>query len=283
MRHAKLKKLFTSLTIIGIAAGLGLFNSDASAATSTVNVAAPNGNSTYVINTDSGPKGYLGALIKKMDRDMPQYKFKTTFTSQNAVFSGLQSGKYDVALNNSWYNKQRFATYYHTRGVGLDDLRLIYRKGTKPVTSLNQVAKRNLKLEPISTDDARYSVIKKYNDDHSKKINLHAIGDQSSGDAMKQISEGKYDVAIDPYPAYKQVQHNKVGRNLRVSKSIGQETQYLLLHKDSKNKRLTQAMNKEIKKLYKNGYLAKITKKYLYENTFALPGAKKNYNSQFNK
>ena len=38
-----------------------------------------------------------------------------------------------------------------------------------------------------------------------------------------------------------------------------------------------------IKKLYDNGYLEKLTKKYLYENTFALPGDKKNYNAEFNK
>jgi len=70
---------------------------------------------------------------------------------------------------------------------------------------------------------------------------------------------------------------------LTVSKSIGQESPYLLLHKSAKNKKLTEVLNKEIKKLYEDGYLQKLTKKYLYEDTFKLPGAKKNYNAEFNK
>lgn len=277
----KLKNIILTFAVTGLAS-LGLATT--SHAATTVTVAAPNGNSVYVTNTDKGPGGYLGALIKKIDQDLPQYKFKTTFTSQNAVFAGLQSGKYDVALNNSWYNKERFANYYHTRAIGLDDLRLVYRKGGKSANSLAEVAKKNLKLVPVSTDDARYSVIENYNKSYPKnKINLKAIGDQSSADALKEVANGQYDVAIYPYPSYKQIANTTEGKKLTVSKSIGQESPYLLLHKSAKNKKLTEVLNKEIKKLYEDGYLQKLTKKYLYEDTFKLPGAKKNYNAEFNK
>lgn len=279
----KISKLFTKLAVIGLVSTGAVSSATAVHATTTVNVAAPNGNPAYIVNTDNGPEGYYGELIKKIDQDLPQYKFKTTFTSQNAVFSGLQSGKYDVALDNSWYNKQRFQTYYHTRAVGLDDLRLVYNKSGKKASSLDDVAKKNLKLVPVSTDDARYSVLEDYNKSHSKKVNLKAIGDQSSADALAQVANGKYDVALYPYAAYKQVANSKNGKKLTVSKSIDQRSAYLLLHKDAKNKKLTRVLNKEIKKLYDNGYLEKLTKKYLYENTFALRGAKKNYNAEFNK
>lgn len=279
----KFTKLFTRLSVAGLVAATVVSAAGTVHAAKTVNVAAPNGNPAYIVNTDHGPEGYYGELIQKIDKDLPQYKFKTTFTSQNAVFSGLQSGKYDVALNNSWYNKQRFQTYYHTRAVGLDDLRLVYRKNGKKANSLDEVAKKNLKLVPVSTDDARYSVLQDYNNAHSKKINLKAIGDQSSADALAQVANGKYDVALYPYAAYKQVANSKNGKKLTASKSIDQRSAYLLVHKSSQNKKLTKDLNKEIKKLYNDGYLEKLTKKYLYENTFALPNAKKEYNAEFNK
>ena len=38
-------------------------------------------------------------------------------------------------------------------------------------------------------------------------------------------------------------------------------------------------MNKELKKLHDDGYLEKLTNKYLYENTFKLPGAQKEFNA----
>ena len=276
----KLSQLVTraalaSLTILGLSTAAG----SASAAT-TVTVAAPNGNSPYIINTDHGASGYYGELIKRIDRDLPQYKFKTTFTSQNAVFAGLQSGKYDVAMSNFWYNKQRFNNYYHTRANGLDDLRLVERKNGKKANSLAEVAKKKLTVVPVSTSDARYSLLENYNQQHpNTKLNLKGIGDQTTGDALKQVAQGKYDVAVYPYAAYKSVQTTSAGKNLTASKSIGLESSYFLLHKSPANKKLTQAMNKELQKLHDDGYLEKLTNKYLYENTFKLPGAQKEFNA----
>ena len=112
---------------------------------------------------------------------------------------------------------------------------------------------------------------------------MKEIGDQTTGDALKQIAEGKYDVAIYPYAAYKSVTTTKEGKNLRVSKSIGQESSYFLLHKSEKNRKAVKAINKELTKLYKDGYLEKLTTKYLYENTFKLPGASKNFGAENNK
>lgn len=276
----KLSQLVTraalaSLTILGLSTAAG----SASAAT-TVTVAAPNGNSPYIINTDHGASGYYGELIKRIDRDLPQYKFKTNFTSQNAVFAGLQSGKYDVAMSNFWYNKQRFNNYYHTRANGLDDLRLVERKNGKKANSLAEVAKKKLTVVPVSTSDARYSLLENYNQQHpNNKLNLKGIGDQTTGDALKQVAQGKYDVAVYPYAAYKSVQTTSAGKNLTASKSIGLESSYFLLHKSPANKKLTQAMNKELQKLHDDGYLEKLTNKYLYENTFKLPGAQKEFNA----
>lgn len=281
------RKFLTSLTVAGLAtftlAGPAS-NVAKTDSVTTINVAAPNGNAPYIINKDGKAGGYYGALIQKIDKDLPQYKFKTTFTSQNSVFVGLQSGKYDLALSNFWYNKERFKNYLHTNVTGLDDLRLVERKGGKTADSLAEVAKKKLKLEPVSTDDARYSVIVNYNNSHpNNKIDLKGIGDQTTGDALKQIAEGKYDVAIYPYAAYKSVATTKEGKNLRVSKSIGQESSYFLLHKSEKNRKAVKAINKELTKLYKNGYLEKLTTKYLYENTFKLPGASKNFGAENNK
>lgn len=276
----KLSRLINRVALTGLTIlGLSTIAGPASAAT-TVRVAAPNGNSPYIINTDHGAGGYYGELLKKIDQDLPQYKFKTTFTSQNAVFAGLQSGKYDVAMSNFWYNKERFNNYYHTRANGLDDLRLVERKNGKKANSLAEVVKKKLTVVPVSTSDARYSLLANYNQQHpNNKINLKGIGDQTTGDALKQVASGKYDVAVYPYAAYKSVQTTAAGKNLTASKSIGLQSSYFLLHKSASNKKLTKAMNKELQKLHDNGYMEKLTKKYLYENTFKLPGAQKAFNA----
>lgn len=252
----------------------------AHAATTTINVVAPNNNRPYDYAKNGKIGGYYGALLKRIDKDLPQYKFKESTTSQNSVFVGLQSGKYDLAASNWWYSKDRFKTYYHTTSNGLDDLRLVYKKGGKSANSLKEVSQKKLTLAPISTDDARYNFIESYNKDNpSNKISLKGIGDQSAGDALKQVATGKYNVAIYPYGAYKPVANTKEGKKLSVSKSIGLENSYFLLHKNKQNKKLTTAINKELKTLKKDGYLEKITKKYLYEDTFGFASAKKTFNA----
>jgi L-cystine transport system substrate-binding protein len=279
----KLKNVLKGLTLVSALGGAFLVTAGQQTtvhAATTINVAAPNNNRPYTYPKGSGIGGYYGALLKQIDKDLPQYKFKETTTSQNSVFVGLQSGKYDLAASNWWYSKDRFKTYYHTNSNGLDDLRLINKKGGKQANSLADIAKKNLKLVPISTDDARYNVIETYNKENSKnKINLQGIGDQSAGDALKEVSTGKYDVAIYPYAAYKPVANTKEGKKLSPSKSIGLENSYFLLNKSSQNKKLVTAINKDLKKLKANGYLEKITKQYLYEDTFKLPNANKTFNA----
>ena len=283
----RLKNILKGLTAFS-ALGIGLLvtanhPAKVSAAT-TINVAAPNNNRPYTYPENSGIGGYYGALLKRLDKDLTQYKFAESTTSQNSVFVGLQSGKYDLAVSNWWYSKDRFKTYLHTTSTGLDDLRLITKKGGKTANSLKDIATKKLKLAPISTDDARYNVIETYNQKNPKhKIDLKGIGDQSAGDALKQVATGKYDVAIYPYAAYKPVAKTAEGKKLVTSKSIGLENSYFLLNKSAQNKKLVKAINKDLKKLKANGYLEKITKKYLYENTFKLPNANTAFNAKPNR
>lgn len=285
----KITKFLGKIALVALAAGTFTAVATTSQAARTIQVAAPNGNPEFIKNTSNGPAGYYGELIKRIDKDLPQYKFKTTFTSQNAVFTGLQSGKYDVALNNSWYNKSRFKNYYHTHATSLDDVRIIYRKGSKQAkylknaTSLKPVATHHMKMVPLATDDALYSVVKSYNNTHTPKVDLKPFGDQSTSDALGQVASGKYDVTMYPYAAFEEVRNSKNGKKLAISKSIYLKSAYLLIHKNAQNKKLTKALNKEINHLYKTGYLTHLTKKYIHENTFAFPGAKKSYDAEFNK
>ncbi|MGO2953022.1 MAG: transporter substrate-binding domain-containing protein [Lactobacillus sp.] len=262
------------VVVIFIAIGFGHNDAKSNSKVTLVSVAAPNNNRPYTYPANGKIGGYYGALLARIDKDLKQYKFQQVTTAQNSVFIGLQSGKYDLAVSNWWYSKDRFATYLHSTSNGLDDLRLITKKGGKSANSLKDIATKKLSLAPISTDDARYAFIQEYNKKNPKyKIDLKGIGDQSAGDASRQVSNGQYDVAIYPYAAYKPIANTSEGHKLQVSKSIGLENSYFLLNKNTKNQKLTTALNHELKKLKDNGYLEKITKQYLYENTFKFPGA----------
>ena len=52
----KISKLFTKLAVIGLVSTGAVSSATAVHATTTVNVAAPNGNPAYIVNTDNGPE-----------------------------------------------------------------------------------------------------------------------------------------------------------------------------------------------------------------------------------
>ncbi|MBW1606259.1 transporter substrate-binding domain-containing protein [Lactobacillus sp. Sy-1] len=243
-----------------------------------INVAGVADDRPYTYSDGNKIGGYDGELFRKIDQALPQYKFKYSTTSQNSVFVGLESGKYDIASSGFWYSKQRAQKYLFSNPTGVADLRLVYRSDEKQITGFSDIAKRNLKLAPISSDDARYNFVEQYNKEHPKeKVNLQAIGDVTSGDALKQLQQKEFDAVFYPYQAFIGVKNAGGAKGLTVSKSVGVKNDYFIANKSDKNKQLVQAINKELKKLKASGYLNKLAKKWLGEDTFKLPGAEKNF------
>ncbi|GAO99237.1 transporter substrate-binding domain-containing protein [Fructobacillus ficulneus] len=267
--------------LIGVGVAHSLTNNSQAASKShvqTINVAGVADNRPYTYADGNSISGYDGELFKKLDEELPQYKFKYTTTSQNSVFVGLSSGKYDLASSGFWYSDQRASKYLYTDPTAIADLRLVYRQGEQKLSNLDDLAKSGLKLAPISSDDARYNFIQDYNKNHpNQKLNLEAIGDVSSGDALKQLQQKQFDTVFYPYQAYIGVKNAGGAKGLTVSDSIGVKNDYMIASRNTKNKALVKAINAELKKLKASGYLDSLSKKWLGEDTFSLPNAESNF------
>lgn len=264
--------------VIGGAHYLGKSGSSASSKVTTINVAGVSANRPYTYAKGSKLGGYEGALLEKIDKDLPQYKFKYSAVSQNSAFVGLQSGKYDVSASGYWTNAQRRKAYIQSDPDAIADLRLVYREGEKKINSFQDLAKYKLTLAPISSDDARYNFVQEYNKSHpNEKVTLKAIGDITSGDALKQLQEKQFDAVFYPYQAYFGVKDAGGAKGLTVSPTIALKNDHFFYHKSAQNEKLKKAVNKELAKLKKSGYLEKLSKKYLGEDVFTLKGADKTW------
>lgn len=249
----------------------------------TINVAGVTANRPYTFPKGNKISGYDGELLQKIDKDLSQYKFKYSTASQNSVFVGLQSGKYDLASSGFWYSADRAKTYLLSAPTGLADLRLVYRSNEGNIKGFQDVVKKHLKLAPISSDDARYNVVEDYNRQNPKyKVNLKAIGDVTTGDALKQLQEKQFDAVFYPYQAYYPVKQSGGAKGLTVSPSLGLKNDYFYANKSDKNKKLLKAVNTDLKKLKKSGYLEKLSKKWLGEDVFKLKGAQASWNNDKN-
>ena len=264
------------ILIIGAAHYFSKQNSNSSSKVTTINVAGVSANRPYTYAKGNKLGGYEGELLQKIDKDLKQYRFKYSAVSQNSAFVGLQSGKYDISASGYWTNKQRAKAYIQSDPDSIADLRLVYRSGEKKINGFADVANSGLKLAPISSDDARYNFVEEYNQNHpNDKVNLKAIGDITSGDALKQLQNKQFDAVFYPYQAYFGVKDAGGAKGLTVSPTIALKNDHFFYHKSKQNKKLNSAVNKELGKLKKDGYLEKLSKKYLGEDVFKLEGANK--------
>lgn len=273
--------------LVLIIGGAHYFSSRSNAAASnkvtTIHVAGVTANRPYTFADNGKIGGYEGELLQKIDAALPQYKFKYSTVSQNSAFVGLQSGKYDLSASGYWSSKERKNTYLQSDPDGIADLRLVYRKGEGQLTGFKDLAQKGLKLAPISSDDARYSFVADYNKANPKhKVSLKAIGDITSGDALKQLQEKQFDAVFYPYQAYFGVKDAGGAKGLTVSPSLDLKNDHFFLHKSAQNEKLNKAINKELAKLKANGTLEKLSKKWLGENVFALKGADETWNDKQN-
>ena len=68
-------------------------------------------NQNYVpydfVDKDGNSDGYEVAVLKEIDKKLPQYKFEYTGTSDDDLLIGLESGKYDIGTKGAWYTDER--------------------------------------------------------------------------------------------------------------------------------------------------------------------------------
>mgnify|MGYP004707247567 FL=1 len=268
------KSLAGALIVSGLA--LSSFASLAQAATQQVNVAMDSNNYPFSYVDENGAiSGYDGDLLKIIEKKLPEYKFTYSTVSQDAILTGLKTGAYDLSSNHFYLNKDRAKSFdYSHEPTGISDLRLIVRKDDNSINSLDDIATKHKKLNPINVNDARYTVIEQYNQTHPKTpITLTPSGEESALDMFRSVDSGEYDAAIYPIGGYLSL-IKKVPLNIKASASVGLFPT-IVLYKKGEDPVLISKIDDILKSLKQDGTLAKLSEKWYQENVYSLPGADK--------
>lgn len=221
--------------------------------------------------------GYEVAVLKAIDEKLPQYQFEYTGTSDEDLLVGLESGKYDLGTKGAWYTEERAKKFIIPDSpIGASIIGFTIRKGdADKYKTIDDFAKENGKLVPISPQNAQWAVIEDYNKKHSDKpIELTAAESFKVADAYAWVLEGRYDAFFDIKLSFETAVTDKDGSYHQYADQLtwfpykGIPT-YPLLHKDEKNEEFAKAYEKAIKELEKDGTLAELSKKYFGEDVFS--------------
>ncbi len=143
--------------------------------------------------------GYDVEMMKVVDEHLPEYEFEFIPTTDDDLLIGVETGKYNAGVKNTFYTEPRAKKYvYPKENLGASSSGLIIRAEDKDkVHDLSDIAKLNKKLIPIAPQDAQYSLVVNHNEKNpDNQVQVENSETFTVSDWPIWISEGRYDALL---------------------------------------------------------------------------------------
>ena len=212
-------------------------------------------------------KGHNIELVKAVFKKLPQYKLKIVRTDFKAIFPGLSSGRYQVAVNNLDKNEEREKNYLFTDPIFKNSYVVIFNKDSKiakKAQSWSDLAGLSTVGSPGVNSTTAIEDYNKTNPDKTITLNYSAEDLKAQ---LEGVESGKYDFLVMDKPMFeyyqKEYKLNLVGKNVSgdLEKQLLPEPySYFVLAKD--DTKLAKEINKALKEVVKDGTSKKINEKY---------------------
>lgn len=263
------------LVVLALALGLVFFNGSKhkQGTKQTVVTVATSGSPkpfTYVDGRDQ-LTGQNIELLKAVFKKLPQYKLKLEKTEFDSIFSGLNSGRYQMGVNNIAKNPERQKNYLFSDPMFKNSYVVIYKsdnKEAKQADSWDDLAGHST---VSSTGVNTSTAIEEFNKKHpDKKIDLN-YSEEDLTTQLQGVESGKYDFLLMDKPMFEYYQ-KELGLKLTgkpVSGDLEKELlsepySYFVFSKDQKQ--LQKDVNKALKEVIGDGTSKKINEKYFGED-----------------
>jgi L-cystine transport system substrate-binding protein len=268
-------RLIVSLIILGLATGLlascssNSASGEAASANKTIPVAVANNSKPISYIDESGKlTGYEVEVLRKIDRKLPNVKFKIESVSQEAEEVGIDTGKYSLVAQGFFKTPERAKKYLfpnQASGVSLMKIFTVAGKG-KRFRSLADL--RGQKIAPVPPNGGVYNLLVTYNKQHpQQKLTFKTAENVPIANRFKEINNGKYDALIWPSS---NVDVKTIEKSLHIKIEQSQPVQvnptYFLIAKGKT--KLKDQISTALKKLKRSGELQTLSKKYFNENIF---------------
>ena len=148
---------------------------------------------TSYINEQGEPAGYDIDVIKKIDELLPEYEFEYEAVSQEALLTGLDTGKYKAAVAGFYSNDDRRAKYlFPEECIGGNIIGLAVRKSDEAdIKTLEDVATNKKSVVPIAPTSGMYGIVVEYNNEHpDNRIDLVDAEWTNAADEYKWVADG---------------------------------------------------------------------------------------------
>ena len=231
---------------------LGLLTAGMLAACSNSKSATSSGKTEVKVATNASPKpfnyeengkltGYEIEVIRAIFKGSNKYKVKFETIEWSGIFAGLDSDRYQMAVNNISYTKERAGKYLYAAPTAKNPNVLVVKKSDKTIQSLDDIGGK--KTDANNPTKISYT-----------KADFQQI--------MNHLNDGKFDYKIFDKIGVETVIKNQKLDNLKVIDLPSNQQPYVYPLLAKGQNELKTFVNKRIQDLYKDGTLEKLSQKF---------------------
>ena len=262
---------YSSLAALGlVAAGVLAACSGGDKKDTASSEAAAPGKKEIVVATNGSPKpfiyeengeltGYEIEVVRAIFKDSDKYEVKFEKTEWSGVFAGLDSDRYQMAVNNISYTKERAEKYLYAAPTAKNPNVLVVKKDDSSIKSLDDIGGKSTEVVQGTTSAKQLEDYNKQHADNPTVLNYTKADFQQ---IMSRLSDGQFDYKIFDKIGVETVIKNQGLDNLKVIELPSDQQPYVYPLLAKGQDELKTFVDKRIQELYKDGTLEKLSKQF---------------------
>lgn len=262
---------YSSLAALGlVAAGVLAACSGGDKKDSASSEAATPGKKEIVVATNASPKpfnyeengeltGYEIEVVRAIFKDSDKYDVKFEKTEWSGVFAGLDADRYQMAVNNISYTKERAEKYLYAAPTAKNPNVLVVKKDDNSIKSLDDIGGKSTEVVQGTTTAKQLEDYNKQHADNPTVLNYTKADFQQ---IMVRLSDGQFDYKIFDKIGVETVIKNQGLDNLKVIELPSDQQPYVYPLLAKGQDELKSFVDKRIQELYKDGTLEKLSKQF---------------------
>ena len=209
--------------------------------------------------------GYDPAILKEIDKLLPQYEFTYETFDFKTVILALESGKIDLAAHQYEWNQQREDNYlFGEEGYTVFD-QYVWQIGTDDTVykSIDDLAGKT--IHASAGDNCAFFLENWNKQNPDKKINLDYTVPSTTEESISYYLTGKWSVVIVPKKDIEIYNDAYEGCNFKLAFDeplYSSNTYFLYRKNDDEETKLKEAVDGALKQLKESGRLAEISTEY---------------------
>ena len=213
----------------------------------------------------NNPIGYDMDYLAEIEKKLPEYKFEYTFGEEEGNLVGVDTGKFDFAIN--WFFKnpereQKFLYPEHEYGYSLTSL--ITKTDREDIKSLDDMVGKT--FTPMSPGGGLRSILNGYNENNpDQPLTIENMDHPSNADNLNRVADGKADAIFLNKSTFDAIQE-QLELDLKVAGIVSKEPVYAVYNK--KHTELAEKIDKATVELTEDGTLSKLAEKWFAVDFF---------------